>query len=420
MKNFLITIALFLSILSYSKSSTLIAVSNTTSTERADELVVFSRATLQKKVGVIAANKYIVIKYKNVPQVVQFDDLNKDGQWDEAALLHSFKAKEKAVFLIIISNKPATIKAVVRAHVRQRHKLEDESFGPSVIYDTMPYNNLPTDFSKQKLPPYLTEGPAWENDKVGFRKYFDTRNTNDIWGKITSRMVLDEVGVNPAVIYHNFDSAWGMDILKVGKSLGAGALALQLKIDGKDSLVRLGSNTEKITYEQVADGPLRAIFRIKYLNWKITENLQPVTITEQISIWGGQYFYENKVTVTGAPADAKLVTGTMNFYSTNYDTISSNETKALYTYDTQSENHDKLGLGVIVNKKDFAGFGETPNSNSNVLNTYTVSLNINDGNAIVYRYVTGWEKTNPVFSTKEGFEKNLNDEMIRMAHPIRY
>lgn len=419
MKHILLTVTLLVAIASYSQQPKSIAVTNTASIERTDELVVFSRAALQKKLGIIAANTYIIVKYKNVPQVTQFDDLDKDGQWDEAVLLHSFKPREKVVFSIVISSKPAAVKAVARAHVRQRHKLEDESFGPSVIYDTMPYNNQPTDFSKQKLPPYLTEGPAWENDKVGFRKYFDTRNTNDIWGKTTGRMVLDKVGVDPAIIYHNYDPEWGMDILKVGKSLGAGALALQLKINGKDSLVRLGSNTEKITYEQVADGPLRAIFRLKYTNWKIAEALQSISITEQISIWGGQYFYENKVTVTGAPDDAKLVTGTMNFYSTHYDTLSSKKSKALYTYDKQSENKDQLGLGILVNNKSFYAFSETPTGNSNILNTYIVSLNINDGKPIVYRYVTGWEKTNPVFSTRAGFEKLLKQEMIKLEQPLQ-
>ena len=56
-------------------------------------------------------------------------------------------------------------------------------------------------------------------------------------------MVLDEVGTDTAKNYHQL-SDWGMDILKVGTSLGAGALALQLQTnDGKDSLVRLGGIT---------------------------------------------------------------------------------------------------------------------------------------------------------------------------------
>ncbi len=42
---------------------------------------------------------------------------------------------------------------------------------------------------------YQMEGPAWENDLVGFRNYLDQRNGMDIFGKIESRMVLDSVGV---------------------------------------------------------------------------------------------------------------------------------------------------------------------------------------------------------------------------------
>lgn len=99
--------------------------------------------------------------------------------------------------------------------------------------------------------------------------------------------------------------------------------------------------------------PSVLFFRLKYYNWKITEDLAPVTLTEEISIWGGQYFFENKVTISGAPVNANLVTGTINFYSNSYDTMVTPITKALYTFDKQSENKDQPGLGIMVNKKTF-------------------------------------------------------------------
>lgn len=97
--------------------------------------------------------------------------------------------------------KPVTIE-VARAHVRMKHKLADDSFGSNRAKDTMPFNNPPMDFGQAKLPFYLTEGLAWENDKVAFRQYFDLRNTKDIYGKTVPGMVMDTVGTNPKNSYH--------------------------------------------------------------------------------------------------------------------------------------------------------------------------------------------------------------------------
>lgn len=63
------------------------------------------------------------------------------------------------------------------------------------------------------------EGPGWESDKVGYRLYLDGRNVLDIFGKKTPGIVLPKVGRGED--YHAM-ADWGMDILKVGNSLGAG------------------------------------------------------------------------------------------------------------------------------------------------------------------------------------------------------
>lgn len=63
------------------------------------------------------------------------------------------------------------------------------------------------------------EGPGWESDKVGYRLYLDGRNVLDIFGKKTPGIVLPQVGRGED--YHAM-ADWGMDILKVGNSLGAG------------------------------------------------------------------------------------------------------------------------------------------------------------------------------------------------------
>ncbi|HET9054673.1 MAG TPA: DUF4861 family protein, partial [Cyclobacteriaceae bacterium] len=65
------------------------------------------------------------------------------------------------------------------------------------------------------------EGPGIESDKVGYRIYLDWRNGFDIFGKTVADPILQKVGQDGYESYHHMQD-WGMDILKVGESLGAG------------------------------------------------------------------------------------------------------------------------------------------------------------------------------------------------------
>lgn len=399
------------------QSAKQIALVNPENVARPDDLVVFDREALGKQIGRIAPGKYITMNDPTgVPMVIQFDDMDGDGQWDEAAFLYSFKPNETLVLTPVISRAPAKVKAVVRAHVRHMKKNADNTFGPALDKDDMPVNAQPTDFSKQALPPYLTEGPAWENDKVGFRLYFDVRNGKDIWGKTTARMVLDEVGVDPSKNYHE-PASWGMDILKVGASLGAGSLALQVPLpNGKDTLVRLGGqNIQHVTYEKVADGPVRAICRFTYSGWKITEEMEPLIVIEEVRIWGGQYFYESRVMINGAPDDARLVTGIVNLHSQQVHEMEVNGMKAIYTYDVQSENKDKLGMAIVMPEKRVTGTATTPNANTDVQNTYIMKAAIKEGRPVIFRFYAGWEKSDTRFSSAESFQQFLQNECKRMT-----
>jgi hypothetical protein len=319
---------------------------------------------------------FIKVVQGNEQLQVQFDDLDQDGEWDEAVFLYSFLAHQR-VSLSIAASADIPQKYRQRAHVRQMRKNDDDSFGSNLDIDSIPQGQPNTDFSKVKLPPFLTEGPAWENDKVGFRLYFDIRNGKDIWGKTTPAMVLDSVGVNPSVIYHN-RAEWGMDIYKVGASLSAGALALKLKLpSGKDSLIRLGGkNMGKVIYQKLADGPLRAKFRLTYPNWTFASGYRPMSLTEEISIWGGQYFYQSEISVSGAPENGSLVTGFANLYGIPAGQMEEGKIKIFYSYGLQSENKDNLGLAVLLPSHDVTSFDASSADEKDVRDSYLIGLKL--------------------------------------------
>ncbi len=394
-------------------------LTNPIAIERADELVVLTRAMLEEKMGGLGEGKFISVTGPGKETIsLQFDDLNRDGKWDEVAFLQKFEPNQKIALTAVATMKPPPT-GTMRAHVRMRRKNEDDSFGAQLDSVSILAGTQPTDFSKAKLPLYLTEGPAWENDKVAFRLYLDTRNTVDIYGKTTPKMMMDTVGANPADSYHNL-SPWGMDILAVGRSLGAGSLAVQVKNNGRDTLVRLGGNAiEKTTFKKVADGPVRAIFTMEYLHWQVLQNLPPVDVTEEISIWGGKYFYETKITVSNASAGAQLVTGIVNLKSKEYKSISAGKSSVLYTYDAQSENKDKLGMAVMMRKEQVVGFGKTPDKGTNdIENTYTVTAGLQQ-QPVSFRFYAGWELSDLLFAHEESFAAFLVNEAKKYDEPVR-
>lgn len=397
-----------------------IVMVNPLSITRNDELIVLSRSFAEQHFGKIDKGMYLTIKDAvNKRIIVQFDDLNSDGVWDEFAFLYSFAANEKVELAVEKTFvKPEYELKDIKAHVRQKHKSADNSFGASVLTDTMPYNNRPTDFSKQKLPSYLTEGPAWENDKVGFRKYFDTRNANDLWGKKTSEMVMDFVGVNPDSIYHHL-SWWGMDILKVGKSLGCGAVAVKLKLTNNlDTIIKIAVNTNQITYKQIADGPVRAMFNITYKGCNVGYHVQPFNVTELISIWGGQFFYQNEIKVEDVSQPIEIVTGIPDFFQCPLDSFKSNATAVMYSHGKQSENNDMLGMAVMVPRKNFVAFSKTGKERSDFADAFLIEEKPIKKEAVLYRFYSAWQLTDQRFADKKFFQNFLEQQSKLFAQPV--
>ncbi len=389
-----------------------ILVRNPLDAERKDELVFLERSFLEQKFGKIEKGKFIAAG----GNPCQFIDRDADGKWDQAVVLLSFAPHEKKKLSVSLSSSDGPV-ALSRAHVRHRRKNADNTFGPLLRADSIPAGQPATDFSKTPLPPFLTEGPAWENDKVGFRIYFDVRNGKDVWGKTTSKMMMDTVGVIPTENYHE-QAPWGMDVLKVGASLGAGSLALSVPLNGRDTLVRLGGvNMGKVKFERLADGPLLGILRLTYPEWKVLEGYPPAALEEEIRIGAGTYFYESRVSVKNAPAGSKLVTGIVNLKSSDASLLKGEEgALALYTFDKQSENNDEMGMAIMLPAADFLSHGKTSNTEGDIRNTFTLSMRpLEDAR---FRFYAGWSKSNPAFSSASGFSGFLKNEMQVYSSPL--
>ena len=397
-----------------------LTLKNTADIDRPAATVVLTRQQLEEKTGPLG-DQYLKFSADTATLTAQYDDKDGDGRWDEVLLLCPLKAASSQKVQLEKVVTPPVVERPALAHARMKLKNEDQSFGENMEKVQMPDQNPPTDFSKKKLPPYLTEGPGWENDKVAFRLYFDTRNNKDIYGKRIAGMVMDSVGANPANSYHHL-ADWGMDILKVGSSLGAGALAFRYqKPDGKDTLVRLGGNNIKSeTYQLLSDGPLRASFLMSY-PWQLEG--KPVTVTEKISITAGKYYYTSEVAVKGSelPKDLKVDMGIADFYENQPDSIVTDKAKIVYSFGKQSENHDNLGMAILSTQPATTriwSLDDTVTPLSDITSSYLMEQPAGSQAPAVFRFFAGWSLTDTAFNSVDGFKGMLQQELEKLNHPV--
>lgn len=194
------------------------------------------------------------------------------------------------------------------------------------------------------------EGPGWESDKVGYRFYLDQRNATDVFGKKTSAPVLQQVGLEDFETYHHMQP-WGMDVMKVGSSLGIGSIgALQ---NGSATRVE---KTDSVTSRILENGNVYSSIFTQYYGWKVGNKIHDVQ--SHISIHAGTRLTHQVLTITNS-IDS-LCTGVVKDKNAKVfkSEGGSGSWGYLATYGKQSLNSDELGLVVFFNPSQALGFTE--------------------------------------------------------------
>lgn len=143
----------------------------------------------------------------------QLEDIDGNGHYDQICFITSLKKKEKKQFLVTL------------------HKQDvEQTFTPQVYAEMMLTNKKIKSQNKQDLyissltvdngtNPYWMlhhHGPAFENDMVAYRIYFDERQTIDIYGKNRKALELKETQFYPD--QEQKANGYGDDVLWVGKT----------------------------------------------------------------------------------------------------------------------------------------------------------------------------------------------------------
>ncbi|HPR32141.1 MAG TPA: DUF4861 family protein [Prolixibacteraceae bacterium] len=355
----------------------------------------FKRAGLEQLLGNLQEYSFAILTDKAGNEFfAQTDDLDGDGHWDVLFAQIDIKANEEK-FLKVDWDPTMDISSRTNIRFADYNDSEKE-------FDTA--ERLTSNSSEIIQEIFQMEGPAWENEIVGFRNYFDARNGMDIFGKVTDALVLDSCGLKGGPTYHEMRS-WGMDILKVANSLGAGALALETS----SGLYRVGPGCRG-TYRLVKEGPLRSILDLEFEGIPIDN--QTVHVKHRISIEAGKPYYKSQVWVEDA-MDMKLVTGIVNLHSDSVYSKTLDSVSYFYTHDNQAYNGEKLGMAILVPCSTLVIL-TAPEEGEGITQTFYTSIALNE-QPIEFCFVAGWEKTDPAFATRESFETMVEREAIQWS-----
>ncbi len=363
--------------------------------------LLFKEIIVEKADMQVMNDQYPVIIDNNGKEVPsQLEDSDGDSVWDILVFQASLSANTSKEYTIKWHDSAPSYDKKTQVYLGYSENRDD-------TFVSIDEHQRPKDHVAMSTPYlYQYEGPGWESNLVGFRTYFDSRNGKDIWGKTTEELVLHKIGLGED--YHAMQD-WGMDILKVGNSLGSGALAIKKS----DSLIRLG-DTEYAYFKKRAEGPVRSVFTLTYKGWDVLGT--SYEIEEKVTIYANKRWFSSEVTLS-RPQDT-VVTGIVNLKDAKVAFSNEPDGKLLYSYGEQSENSDFLGMALIIPSANFIMVDKAPVEGGGIVNTELVYLKPSEDTYSYYFYV-GWEKESDKFSSESGFGEELKNAASQIFADVK-
>ncbi|WP_245947013.1 DUF4861 domain-containing protein [Algoriphagus yeomjeoni] len=246
------------------------------------------------------------------------------------------------------------------------------------------------------------EGPGWESDLVGYRFYLDWRNGIDVFGKKVNTPVLQEVGQDGFDSYHE-PANWGMDVLKVGKTLGLGSIATL-----EDGKARRVDVTDSLYAEITNNGPVYSSVFTRYSGWDLPAG--KTDILANISIHSGTRL--SKMDLESTNSIANFATGLIK--DAKAEVLKSDGSLAysyLATYGPQSLAEDNLGIAVIYPTAQLTQDTEDELSHILVFDSGSKKLS--------YYFLAAWEQEPGGITTQEEFIAYLDQEILKLSNPLK-
>ena len=377
-------------------------VQNPTDIFRVDEIVRIKVSDFKKEAPLFNEKKFYVTEGdKELPS--QFDNKG------DIIFLTSFSPKEikKVVFHFAKSQSHKIYKKRTQAilGIKSGYKKTSGYYtgGKFINVDSV---DVPKDhFAHDAL--YRFEGPGWESDKVAYRFYLDSRNRTDIFGKKVNRLVLQKVGSNDLVSdskeSYTMMLDWGMDIFKVGESLGIGSIALW---DG--SKFRTVSNTGLVKCF-INNGPIESGVYTKYFGWDVDG--KKYNLFSDLSISAGSRL--TNVNLKISDDNVLMCSGLAKHENCTLIKSSENNLSWGYIalYGKQSLAGDNLGIVIFYRKLDLVQNTSDSTSEILVLKTHKGQLK--------YYFAAAWQMEPNGINNLSEFKKYINNTALRLSFPVR-
>lgn len=381
-----------------------ITVRNPLKIDRPEAVVTLNVDEIKAKAPAFNPNAFVVLAGETeLPG--QAVDADGDGEPDEIKFETNFAAGEgKAITIRYAESGSMSREYPKKTQAELSHKVGGKFVNREYqggTFQNVQYLRVPPEHTDHSW--YIRyEGPGWESDKVGYRFYLDWRNAIDIFGKKTPDMVLQNVGLDGFDSYHEM-SDWGMDILKVGESLGIGSIGMWQ--DGKANRV---SVTDSVTCRIAANGPVYSQIRTKYFGWKIVDT--KYNLTSDLSIKAGSRLTEHDLLISNSPPN--LCTGIVKLPGTRLLKKSGegNEWAYLATYGMQSLAEDSLGMAVLYKQSDLIKLAEDS------LN-HVIVLKPTNGR-LKYYFLAAWEKEPGEIQNQAEFVHYLDKVIAELNAPL--
>ena len=277
-----------------------------------------------------------------------------------------------------------------------------------------------TEVTSFTSPPQLTdhsyflryEGPGWESDQVGYRLYLDWRNAIDVFVKANDSVVLPEVGQDGYDSYHNL-SSWGGDALKVGKSLGVGALGRLTEQEIQDSstqTVMHFQHVENTQYQLVSNSQLRAEFEVSYEGWSSSDTkADSIDVTTHYRI--DAFDPTTHISVSVSEPSDNIVAGLVAHDGMQVIKAERGEWGVVATWGPQSilADNDNLGLAVIYRLDQVEKVFEGEHDHLVLFKPLTT---------LDYKILAVWPKRSSDVPTAKQFEDYLVNKLKMYDHPL--
>lgn len=254
---------------------------------------------------------------------------------------------------------------------------------------------------------------AWESDRIAFRIYGEgLKKTSsamsssgiDVWNKRTRALIVEKWYAKGHDSYH-IDTGEGADFYDVGETLGNGGTAIW-----RNDTIYRADNFK--AYRIIANGPIRAIFELRYNPW----NAAGLTVSEtkRIAIDAGQNMYREESVFTSADAaEIPYVIGVVKRFGMR-GTESKAQPWAWLTgwgpVDPKNGGHGELGTAVMLPRDQVSDWKEADNH-------YLAVSHARSGQPVVHYIGAGWTASGD-FPTPQSWWAYLDSFAQRLASPI--